>query len=115
MKLAHINLTVNDVGAAVMFLETYFDMNCGNQTNGFAVLYDDDGQFVLSLMKGKEVEYPKSFHIGFTQESKEHVDHINQLLKNDGYKVTPPVDHHGYSFYVQAPGGFIVEVIKRNR
>ncbi|RXZ83125.1 VOC family protein [Paenibacillaceae bacterium] len=66
-------------------------------------------------MEGKDVQYPKSFHIGFPQENREQVDQINQRLKNDGYKVAPPVNHHGYGFYVKAPGGFTVEVIKRNR
>jgi catechol-2,3-dioxygenase len=110
VKIAHLNLTVNDVGAAVKFLETYFSMKCGSRGNGFAVMYDDNGQFVLTFMRGKDVQYPKTFHIGFTQESREHVDQINQRLKNDDYKVSSPVDHHGYSFYVLASGGFTIEV-----
>ena len=77
-------------------------------------MYDKD-QFVLTLMKGKDVQYPKTFHIGFPQDSREKVDFINQRLKNDGYKVASPIESHGYTFYVQAPGGFTIEVIKRNR
>jgi lactoylglutathione lyase len=115
VKLAHINLTVNDVEVSAAFLETYFQLRRGGLGDGFAVLYDGDEQFLLTLMKGKDVQYPKTFHIGFIQESRKNVDQIYQRLKLDGYKVTPPVDHHGYGFYVQAPGGFTVEVVKRNR
>ena len=111
MKLNHLNLTVDDVAASRDFLETYFGMTCvGSRGNGFAVMFDDN-QFVLSLMKGKEVQYPKTFHIGFPQETREKVDQINKRLKNDGYKVDPPVESHAYTFYVQAPGGFTVEIM----
>lgn len=113
MRLKHINLTVHDVDASQEFLETYFGMRVGYQGKGFVVMYDQD-QFVLTLMKGREVQYPKTFHIGFPQESREKVDRLYQQLKNDSYKVTAPIESHGYTFYVQAPGGFKVEVVKWN-
>lgn len=110
MKLNHLNLTVSDVPASQKFLETYFDMTCiGSRGNGFAVLFDDDG-FVLTLMKGKEISYPGTFHIGFPQSNKEEVDKINQRLKADGFDIAPPQQLHAYTFYVKAPGGFTVEV-----
>lgn len=113
MKLSHLNLTVNDVDTTRAFLETYFHMKCVSPSGkGFAVMYDDD-QFVLTLMQGKDVQYPKTFHIGFPQESREDVDYINQRLKEAGYQVGSPIESHGYTFYVKSPGGFTVEVIKR--
>ncbi|ALC80217.1 MULTISPECIES: VOC family protein [Bacillus] len=111
MKVNHLNLTVTDVPEARKFLETYFGLTCeGSRGNGFAVMFDDDG-FVLTLMKGSKVQYPKTFHIGFPQENKEQVDQINQRLKEDGFDVEPPKQLHGYTFYVEAPGGFTVEVL----
>lgn len=111
MILKHLNLTVNDVDASRQFLETYFGMNCvGSRGKGFAAMFDEN-QFVLTLMKGKDVQYPKTFHIGFPQESREKVDQLNKRLKNDGYEVDPPIESHGYTFYVQAPGGFTVEIL----
>ncbi|WP_413376636.1 VOC family protein [Alkalihalobacillus sp. 1P02AB] len=111
MKLNHLNLTVTNVEAAREFLETYFGMTCeGTRGNGFAAMFDEDG-FVLTLMKGKYVEYPQTFHIGFPQESKEKVDEIYKRLKEDGFEVEPPIESHGYTFYVQAPGGFTVEIL----
>ncbi|MGC4378334.1 VOC family protein [Fictibacillus sp. Mic-4] len=109
MKLNHLNLTVTDVQATREFLEKYFGLTCkASQGNGFAVMLDDDG-FVLTLMKG-EANYPKTFHIGFPQKSEEQVDKINQQLKEAGFDVKPPIRSHAYTFYVKAPGGFMIEV-----
>ncbi len=111
MKLNHLNLTVNDVNATREFLEKYFGLKTmDTRGNSFAVLLDDNG-LVLTLMRGTEVSYPKTFHIGFIQESEERVNEINQLLKADGFDVDPPQRLHGWTFYVEAPGGFTVEVL----
>ena len=116
MKLNHLNLTVTDVPAAHSFLEKYFglqSMGC-NQNMGF--LTDDNGA-VISLMSPKvaketEVRYPKSFHIGFMQENEEKVNEINQRLRDDGYEVDAPGRLHGsWTFYFQAPGGVVIEVL----
>ncbi|MFB5663680.1 VOC family protein [Alteribacillus sp. HJP-4] len=110
MKLNHMNLTVTDVNATRKFFEKYFNVQTkGNHSDSFAIMVDEDG-FLLALMKGSNVDYPKSFHIGFEQESKEHVNEINQRLKDDGYNVKPPIRTHRWTFYVKAPGGFTVEV-----
>jgi lactoylglutathione lyase len=63
------------------------------------------------LMKAGGVNYPSTFHIGFGQESEEKVNEINQRLKEDGFAVEPPQRFHAWTFYVQAPGGFTVEVL----
>ncbi|HEY8323823.1 MAG: VOC family protein [Ktedonobacterales bacterium] len=116
MRLNHLNLTVTDVPAAADFLETYFGLRRGEgaQTSkSFAMLFDDDG-LVLTLMKaahGEEIRYPGTFHIGFGQPSEERVNEINQRLKDDGFNVAPPQRSHAWTFYVQAPGGFMVEVM----
>jgi lactoylglutathione lyase len=116
MKLNHLNLTVTDVGAAKTFLETYFGLQCegsvGERKN-FAVLFDDSG-LVLTLMKtgaAADVKYPGFFHIGFIQESEERVNEICQRLTADGFTMAPPQRSHAWTFYVQAPGGFTVEVL----
>jgi lactoylglutathione lyase len=112
MKLNHLNLTVTDVRAAVEFLEKYFGLRRQGGNAGMAFLSDDDG-FVLTLMKaGKatNVAYPGSFHIGFFVGSEQQVDEINRRLREDGYDVAAPERLHAYTFYVQAPGGFSVEL-----
>ncbi|MDF2653096.1 MAG: glyoxalase [Paenibacillus sp.] len=115
MKLNHVNLTVTDVPAARQFLETYFELKSadtggGAREHSFAALFDDDG-LVLTLMKGAQVSYPKTFHIGFGQESEEKVNQLYQRLKADGFDVAPPQRSHAWTFYVQAPGGFTVEIL----
>jgi catechol-2,3-dioxygenase len=112
MKLNHLNLTVTDVRAASNFLEKYFGLQSTGGNAGMAFLTDGDG-FVLSLMnadKKIEVKYPGFFHVGFFVESEETVIEVNRRLKADGYNVAPPEKHHAYTFYVEAPGGFTVEL-----
>ena len=116
MKLNHLNLTVTDVPAAKTFLETYFGLKSeagAPERKNFAVLFDDNGM-VLTLMKARsttEVMYPGFFHIGFIQESEARVNEIYQRLSADGFTVAPPQRSHAWTFYVQAPGGFTVEVL----
>jgi catechol 2,3-dioxygenase-like lactoylglutathione lyase family enzyme len=112
MKLNHLNLTVTDVRAAREFLEKYFGLRSMGGNAGMAFLSDDDG-FVLTLMKAArttEVAYPGNFHIGFFVESEAKVDEINRRLKDDGYAVASPERHHAYTFYIEAPGGFSIEL-----
>ena len=111
LKLNHINLAVSDVVVAADFLEKYFGMVRVGGDEKFTAMFDSD-HLVLSLMKhGPAVKYPGSFHIGFGQPDHESVNRIFQQLKDDGFDVNPPEQHHAWTFYVQAPGGFTVEVM----
>lgn len=111
MIINHINLTVTDVGAAATFLETYFGLQDqgGDEKMGF--LFDDNGMVVTLMKGGANIKYPGAFHIGFMQESEAQVNAIHQRLKDDGFDVKAPQQLHGWTFYVQAPGGFTVEVM----
>lgn len=116
MKLNHINLTVTDVQAARDFLVKYFGMRSmgGNKGMGFLTDEEDGWGFVLTLMKtskGTQIKYLGTFHIGFFIDSRRTVDELNQHLKRDGFDVPLPEDTgHSYGFYINAPGGFTVEV-----
>jgi lactoylglutathione lyase len=120
MVLNHTNLTVPDVRKTREFFETYFGLRCVAERgrDALAVLIDESG-FVLTLNnfdKAATVEYPGAFHIGFMQESRERVDEIYQLLKAGGYEAEPPREFHGaWTFYLRAPGGFLVEVGHQHR
>jgi lactoylglutathione lyase len=112
VRLNHLNLTVTDVAAAAHFLETYFGLQSGGGNAGMAFLSDDDG-FVLTLMKARRSDppaYPSTFHIGFFIDDEQRVDDINRRLKHDGFDVAAPRRSHAYGFYVEAPGGFTVEL-----
>ena len=117
MKLNHLNLTVSNVPDAHRFLEKYFGLKGYNgmePREGMSFM-SDDGGMLLALFrneKGTEAKYPAGFHIGFIQDSEEQVNHINQRLREDGYQVPKPARLHGsWTFYFQAPGGFLVEVL----
>jgi lactoylglutathione lyase len=113
MKLNHINLTVTDVVEAEKFLEKYFGLRSqvgGNGDKKFSALFDDDGLVVTLMKTGQPVKYPKTFHIGFIQESEERVNELYERLKADGFDVEPPQRSHAWTFYVNAPGGFTVEI-----
>ena len=116
MKLNHLNLTVSDVPATHRFLEKYFGLR-GFQgmepREAMSFMSDDDGMLLaLFRSNGTELKYPAGFHVGFIQDTEEQVNQINQRLRGDGYQVPKPARLHGsWTFYFQAPGGFLVEVL----
>jgi lactoylglutathione lyase len=120
MVLNHINLTVPDVRRTREFFETFFGFRCVAELGreALAVLVEESG-FILTLNnfdKATEVEYPGVFHIGFMQDSRERVDEIYQQLKAAGFDAKPPGEFHGaWTFYLRAPGGFLVEVGYQHR
>jgi catechol 2,3-dioxygenase-like lactoylglutathione lyase family enzyme len=112
MKVNHLHLMVPDVPAASEFFEKYFELRKASGNAGLTVLLDDDG-FVLTLMKaGSKTSqtYPENFHVGFFLDSEARVDAIHGRMAADGMDVASPQRTHAYSFYVKAPGGFLVEV-----
>lgn len=116
MKLNHLNLSVTDVRAAQAFLAKYFGMEPQGGNENIAFLTDENG-IVLTLTHKKlggesEVRYPATFHIGFIQSNAAHVDEIHRRLTADGYDAPAPSKQHGsWTFYFQAPGGFVIEVL----
>lgn len=115
MKLNHLNLTVSDVLATKEFLEKYFELKSQWVSNEEMAFLTDDNGMVLSLFKGDAVKYPGMFHIGFIQESRKRVNEINRRLQEEGFQVKAPREFHGsWTFYLQAPGGFTVEVLSND-
>jgi lactoylglutathione lyase len=112
MRVNHLHLMVPDVPAASAFFEKYFELRKASGNAGLTVLLDDGG-FVLTLMKMNSKSsrtYPENFHVGFFVESESTVDAIRDRMLADGLEVAAPTREHAYSFYVSAPGGFLVEV-----
>jgi lactoylglutathione lyase len=112
MKVNHLHLMVPDVPIASAFFEKYFELRRDGGNAGLTVMVDEDG-FVLTLMKmgsRSSRTYPKNFHVGFFLDRDDRVDRIHARMRADGLTVTELVREHAYSFYVSAPGGFLVEV-----
>jgi lactoylglutathione lyase len=116
MRLNHLNLTVTDVRGAADFFQTYFGLQQRGGNAGMAFLTDLPTYqgMILSLMKAhpsKWQGYPETFHVGFFVESRDEVDALATRLRTDGYEFDGPADTgHSYGFYVNAPGGVVVEV-----
>lgn len=116
MRINHLNLTVTDVPAAADFLTTYFGLTNHGGNAGMTLLTDTPGfdGMILTLMKARPSAfrgYPETFHIGFFIEDRGEVDRLSARLKADGHEAGDPEETgHSYGFYVEAPGGFIVEV-----
>jgi lactoylglutathione lyase len=116
MKINHLNLAVTDPIAAQQFLVKYFGLKTHGKPNATMAFLTDDNGMLLALMNPKvggetEVRYPAIFHVGFMQESEERVNEINQRMKADGLDVPTPARQHGsWTFYYEAPGGFLIEV-----
>jgi catechol 2,3-dioxygenase-like lactoylglutathione lyase family enzyme len=112
MKVNHLHLMVPDVPLASSFFEKYFELRKVSGNAGLTVLLDDAG-FVLTLMKlgsRSTGSYPANFHVGFFLDDEAKVDAIHGRMVADGLDVAVPKRAHAYSFYVSAPGGFLVEV-----
>ena len=119
MRLNHINLAVSDVPASRAFLETYFEMNCvSDDSPETIVVMLDDAKNVITLSNFKKVEaveYPGAFHVGFSQPSRAEVDALHRRLSDDGFGPGRPKEFHGaWTFYMKAPGGFMVEVLHQH-
>ena len=112
MKVNHLHLMVPDVPAASAFFEKYFELRKTSGNAGLTVLLDDGG-FVLTLMKmGSKSSrtYPENFHVGFFLDSEARVNAIHGRMTADGINADAPTRTHAYSFYVKAPGDFLVEI-----
>jgi lactoylglutathione lyase len=112
MRVNHLHLMVPDVPSASAFFEKYFGLRKSAGNAGLTVLLDETG-FVLTLMKmnaRSSKTYPENFHVGFFVDSEATVDAIHGRMRADGLDVPAPTREHAYSFYVNAPGGFLVEV-----
>lgn len=108
MKLNHLGVVVTDVMATRAFLEKYFGLKGIGRGNRTMTHLSDDGGFALSLFAG---ERASDAHIGFIQDTEEQVDAVYRRLRDDGFEADPPSRSHGWTFYVTAPGGLIVEVV----
>jgi catechol 2,3-dioxygenase-like lactoylglutathione lyase family enzyme len=115
MKLNHLNLSVPDVPQTSRFFEEFFGFRCEERKgrDALAVLYEESG-FALTLSnfdRKNKPEYPKGFHVGFLQETKEQVEAIYKRLEAAGYQIEAPQGMHGsWGFYFAAPGEIQVEV-----
>ena len=109
MKLNHLNLIVNNVAAATIFFETYFDFKCTliKGDNIIAILEGRDNfSLVLMSQKQGDVNYPPNFHIGFMLDTKEEVVAVHEKLKNGSFPLPAGLgkirDSYGFYFHFES-------------
>ena len=114
--LNHLNLSTSDVTGLAEFFDKVFDFRVVSErgATNFVVMTSEDG-FVLTLMKDKNLQekpYPAGFHVGFLQPHRGAVQHLHVRIQAINLPVSSPGLMRGstFGFYVQAPGGVLVEV-----
>ncbi len=114
--LNHLNLSTSDVAALANFFHRVFDFRKVDErgAGNFAIMTSENG-FVLTLMSNKtlrEQGYPGAFHVGFLQPDRTAVQDLHARTQAIGLSVASPELMRGntFGFYVQAPGGVLVEV-----
>ena len=120
MQLNHLDLPVPNVAATAAFFTAHFGFRlCETRgNNGFALLIGSGGfALVLTRRRTQGVQdFPDTFHVGFVVESEAAVHAIHARLQAADVSGLPPVScQRGATlFYVQAPGGILVEVSHRS-
>lgn len=111
MKIEHIAMYVNDLETAKNFFIKYLsgESNSGyqNKNTGFQsyfISFDDGAR--LEIMKKPEMNDEKKdinrtgyTHIAFSVGSKDKVDELTEVLKNDGYEVISEPRTTGDGYY----------------
>ena len=112
MELNHVNFQVDDVQRAQEFMQEYFELELVGDPDAPVVALADERGLVFTLMdNGTEEVVTHPSHIGFFVDDRSTVDDFHDRLEEDGFTVTHTEVRHGtYDFYVEAPGGFSIEV-----
>ncbi len=80
----------------------------------FAVLRGENGlcATLSNFATSAGDSYPHDFHVGFIVDTRDQVERVYRRLVDNGVAAEPPrAAHGGWSLYVGAPGGFLVEVV----
>lgn len=114
MKLNHLNICTAAPDVAAEFFVKYFGFSRSDTRPGapISVVRDETGFTLLFSNFRKEIPvYPEGFHFGFIVETRQEVDRLFAQLKSDGHASTGPKEMHGsYTFYLKAPGDFVLEI-----
>ena len=111
MKIEHVAMYVNDLEAAKDFFVTYLrgsanELYHNKNTNfrSYFISFEDGAR--LGIMNkhqmedaGKGISRTGYIHLAFSVGSKEKVDELTEILKNDGYEVLSGPRTTGDGYY----------------
>ena len=113
--LTHIALTCTDLDASAGFYRRYARMEVVHSRSGVVWLSDKTRPFALVLVQQAEVEHPlRPFcHLGVAVPSREEVDRLAELAKEEDCLIGGPMDSGppvGYWAFLRDPDGHTLEL-----
>lgn len=113
--LTHVALPVTDLAHSIAFYSRYARMRVVHQRPGAAWISDQTRPFVIVLLEAPEVEFPlRPFaHLGVGCESREEVDRLCALAREDACLIEGPNDFGppvGYWAFLRDPDGHTLEI-----
>jgi catechol 2,3-dioxygenase-like lactoylglutathione lyase family enzyme len=113
--LTHVALPVTDLVQSIAFYARYAQMRVVHQRPGAAWISDQTRPFVIVLLETPSVEFPlRPFaHLGVGCESREEVDRLCALAREEQCLVEEPKDHGppvGYWAFLRDPDGHTLEI-----
>ncbi len=121
LGFTHVALAVSNLSESIRFYAKYAQMQVVHQRmdppSGWSVVWlsDKTRPFVVVLAQGPEVGHPllPFAHLGVGCESREEVDRLCELAREEGRLSTEPTDSGypvGYWAFIRDPDGHTLEV-----
>jgi catechol 2,3-dioxygenase-like lactoylglutathione lyase family enzyme len=113
--LTHVALPVADLDASIAFYARYARMQVVHRRPGTVWISDRTRPFVIVLLEASKVEHPlRPFaHLGVGCESRDEVDRLCALARDEGCLIGGPNDYGppvGYWAFLRDPDGHTLEV-----
>lgn len=115
LGLTHVALPVCDLDESTDFYARYARMQVVHRRDGVVWISDKTRPFVIVLMQSDRVLYPlrPSAHLGVGCESRDEVDRLASLAREEGRLVEGPADSGppvGYWALLRDPDGHTLEL-----
>jgi catechol 2,3-dioxygenase-like lactoylglutathione lyase family enzyme len=114
LGLTHIALTSSDLDTSIAFWSRYARMQVVHRREGVVWLSDKTRPFVIVLAEAAKVDPLLPFaHLGVGCPSREEVDRLAAMAKDEGRLVGGPLDSGppvGYWAFIKDPDGHTLEI-----
>ena len=115
LGLTHVALTSTDLDASIAFWSRFARMQVVHRRTGVVWLSDKTRPFVIVLAEVPTVDHPllPFAHLGVGCVSREEVDRLAALAKDDDCLVSGPLDYGppvGYWAFLKDPDGHTLEI-----
>ena len=113
--LTHIALEVSDLDASITFYATFAKMQVVHRRANVVWLSDNTRPFVIVLIETDRIESPlrPPAHLGVACATREEVDRLTELAREEGRLISGPEDAGppvGYWVFIRAPDDHTLEL-----